>query len=168
MILAVVENGETTFGLLYDPMGDDWVSARKGQGAWSGGPARAPARLSTGDPGTDLGGVLGYLPVQLFPKPEQPAVAATAPLFRRTLSLRCSCHEYRMQAQGHANFGLNAMLNVWDHAAGVLCLEEAGGTARMLDGSPYRPALRQGRLLTAATEPLWDRLAEVYAAHATA
>ena len=26
----------------------------------------------------------------------------------------------------------------WDHAAGVLCLTEAGGVATRFDGAPYR------------------------------
>ena len=36
VILAVVENGRTVFGLLYDPVVDDWVAARAGHGAWFG------------------------------------------------------------------------------------------------------------------------------------
>lgn len=96
VILAVVERGETTFGLLYDPVGDDWISARRGEGAWYAGPSRAPLRLDVGRPGADPAALLGYVQVHLFPKAEQPGVAATLPRFRRTLSLRCSCHEYRM------------------------------------------------------------------------
>ena len=31
---AVVSKGETVAGLIYDPMGNDWVIAEKGSGAW--------------------------------------------------------------------------------------------------------------------------------------
>ena len=34
VMAAVVRNGETIAGIIYDPMGDDWVVAEKGGGAW--------------------------------------------------------------------------------------------------------------------------------------
>lgn len=34
VMAAVVANGETVAGILYDPMGDDWVMAERGGGAW--------------------------------------------------------------------------------------------------------------------------------------
>ena len=48
----------------------------------------------------------------------------------------------------------------WDHAAGVLWLNEAGGRAARLDGSPYRPDQDGTGLLAAASPALWDRLAD--------
>jgi len=49
----------------------------------------------------------------------------------------------------------------WDHAAGVLFLNEAGGKAARPDGSPYRVDewARPG-LLGAASPKLWDDMAE--------
>ncbi len=34
VIIAVVEDRRTVFGLLYDPSHDDWIMAHEGQGAW--------------------------------------------------------------------------------------------------------------------------------------
>lgn len=161
VILAVVEEGETMFGLLYDPMGDDWVIAAKGQGAWFGREGHAPVRLSVSDV-TKRAGSFGFLGLYLFNQDEQAQIAVTLPEFRRTMTLRCSCHEYRMIAQGRVDFVLNGMLNVWDHAAGVLALQEAGGVARLLDGRAYAPSLRTGYLLTACTEEIWAELAELW------
>ncbi|MEM0946351.1 MAG: inositol monophosphatase [Pseudomonadota bacterium] len=163
VILSVVEDGETVFGLLYDPSGDDWIVAYRGGGAWFVRPDRDAIPLSVSRPGTDLGTSFGFVGLYLYNKPGQAKIAETLPRFRRTVSLRCSCHEYRLLAQGRSDFMLNGMLNVWDHAAGVLALEEAGGVARLLDGRPYAPAMREGLLLNAASEPLWDRLAETWA-----
>lgn len=162
VILSVIEDGQTIFGLLYDPTGDDWVMARRGEGAWLERPGTAPIRLAVSRPDGDLGKSFGFAGMYLFDKPGQALVAETLPRFRRTQSLRCSCHEYRMAVQGRADFMLNGMLNVWDHAAGVLALEEAGGVARLLDGRDYAPALRDGYLLSAATEPLWNQLADLW------
>ena len=162
VILSVIEDGETVFGLLYDPTGDDWVVARRGGGAWFEREGSAPVRLTASEPGSDLAASFGFVGMYLYDKPGQALVAQTLPRFRRTVSLRCSCHEYRMITQGRSDFMLNGMLNVWDHAAGVLALEEAGGVSRLLDGRDYAPAMREGFLLNAATEPMWARLAELW------
>ena len=51
----------------------------------------------------------------------------------------------------------------WDHAAGALWLEEAGGKVARPDGTPYRVDEwdRKG-LLGAASPRLWDDLADLY------
>ena len=162
VILAVVEDGETVFGLLYDPIYDDWIKTTKGGGTWFCRPRRPPVRLHVGhDPGS-LEASFGFVALYLYPEEQRPALAATLARFRRTGWLRCSCHEYRTLAQGHADFALNGMLNAWDHAAGVLAVQEAGGVARLLDGRDYSPGLRQGRLMLAKTPRLWDALAETF------
>ena len=46
----------------------------------------------------------------------------------------------------------------WDHVPGVLIFREAGGAARRVDGSAYRPGDRVAGLLSAANETLWARL----------
>lgn len=163
VILAVVEDGETILGLLYDPSGDDWIVARKGDGAWYDGVNRTAERLAASAAPPRLDETMGFVGLYLYGKADQARIAATLPEFRRTYSLRCSCHEYRMMAQGRADFVLNGMLNPWDHAAGVLALEEAGGVARLLDGTPYRPTMTDGLLLTAGNAALWDRLADLWA-----
>lgn len=162
VILAVVEDGQTVFGLLYDPSYDDWIMARKGEGAFfcrADGTRRA---LALPQPPDALSDTFGFVGLYLFNRDRQAELAATLPLFRRTMTLRCSCHEYRMLAQGASQFCLNGMLNVWDHAAGVLIYQEAGGIARLLDGRPYNPAMKKGHLLTASSERLWEELAGIF------
>ena len=105
----------------------------------------------------------GYLHLHLMPKEVQPQVAATLPRFGRTLMLRCSCHEYRTLAQGGMEFVLSGILNPWDHAAGVLVAQKAGGHAAMLDGREYNAGITEGYLLTASSKAAWDKVAEVYA-----
>ena len=159
VIVAVLEAGETVWGLLYDPSFDDWIEAHRGGGAWY---VRGTTRRRLTLPGTDapfdrLRGNVGFY---MFPPEDRAGLASTTHLFRRATSLGASLHEYRALVQGHTDFCLNGMLNVWDHAAGVLALREAGGVARLLDGRDYVPAMREGRLLTARTEGLWQALAD--------
>lgn len=163
VILAVIEDGETVFGLLYDPSFDDWIMAVRGEGAFYCTADGVQRQLQLEAPPSELSDCFGFVGLYLFSHERQVELATTLPKFRRTLSLRCSCHEYRLLAQGASQFCLNGMLNVWDHAAGVLIYQEAGGVARLLDGRPYNPAMRKGHLLTAASERLWEQLAEVFA-----
>ena len=161
VIVAVIEEGEIVWGLLYDPSFDDWIAAHRGGGTWFHRQGRA-RRLETDQGDAPFDRLRGNLGAYLYPQPLQPALAATAPLFRRASSLGASLHEYRQIALGGSDFCLNGMLNVWDHAAGVLILQEAGSVSRLLDGRPYHPTMREGRLLNARSEPLWDRLAETF------
>ncbi|MEM7471184.1 MAG: inositol monophosphatase [Pseudomonadota bacterium] len=162
VILAVVEDGKTIFGMLYDPSFDDWIMASRGQGAFFCKADGSQTQLVLPAPPDELSDCMGFVGLYLFSKDRQAELAATLPRFRRTMTLRCSCHEYRMLTQGNSQFCLNGMLNVWDHAAGVLIYEEAGGIARLLDGRSYDPAMRKGHLLTAASERLWEQLAELF------
>ncbi len=162
VILAVIEDGQCIFGLLYDPSYDDWIMATKGEGAFFCRPDGTKRALQLAPPPDKLSDCFGFVGLYLFGKERQAQLAAALPSFRRSMTLRCSCHEYRMLAQGASQFCLNGMLNVWDHAAGVLIYQEAGGVARLLDGRNYDPVMRKGHLLTAASEPLWEELSELF------
>ncbi|MEO5621113.1 MAG: inositol monophosphatase [Cypionkella sp.] len=164
VIAAVAEAGRLDYGLLYDPMNDDWIEAS------AGGPARlvradgSTQTLRT-SPERDPARMFGYVPLVHYP-PEQRRAAALAGLgYRRITSLMCSCHEYRMLAQGHVDFVLTGQQPFpWDHAAAVLITRAAGGVARFLDGGDYDLGREKGVLLLASSEATWAQVAETYAA----
>jgi fructose-1,6-bisphosphatase/inositol monophosphatase family enzyme len=52
----------------------------------------------------------------------------------------CAGADYPAIVTGIRDFTLYWRTLPWDHAPGVLFIREAGGAARRLDGSPYRPA----------------------------
>ena len=162
VILAVTERGRTIFGLLYDPVMDDWIWARAGGGTWIQRPGAEPVRLTV-DGSPDLENATGFVPLFLFPYETRMALAGAIPGFRRIWSVRCSCHEYRLMAQGHADFCLSGSLNPWDHAAGALAVEEAGGAVGLLDGRDYSVALTEGgHLVTAKSAATLDRIRAVF------
>lgn len=156
-IIAVTRRGETIFGLLYDPVMEDWIAAEKGSGAWSvtTGTKRT---LSCNQP---QDGLTGYIPFNMFSPEVKKNLFDVLPKFDRVASLRCSCHEYRMVSQGHVGFCIAASLKPWDHAAGALIIEEAGGIARLIDSTPYRPGIFKGTMLTAINDDVFGRVAEV-------
>lgn len=156
-ILAVVENGETVFGLIYDPVTDHWIAAERGAGCWEGH-ARAPIWQSPIAPGHS-----GFVPTYLFEQQIQERLYPQLAKFERVTALRCSAHEYRLVAQRSMAFCLAASLKPWDHAAGALIVEESGGVARLLGGQPYRPGIYEGQLLTAIDAAHFDAARDVLA-----
>ena len=161
VILAVAEEGETVWGLLYDPSFDDWIVAHRGQGAWFRRGGRA-TKLAVSHEDTPMDRLRGNVGEYMYPQADRTGLAATIPRVRRSASLGASVHEYRLMALGGSDFVLNAGLNCWDHAAGVLILREAGGVARLLDRRDYAPTMQAGRLLNARTEAMWVALAEMF------
>src|SRR5690606_5691111 len=73
----------------------------------------------------------------------------------------CAAEQYPRLALGVNDVSIFERTLAWDHAAGVLWLNEAGGRAARPDGSPYRVDEwdRKG-LIGAASPALWDQLAE--------
>jgi fructose-1,6-bisphosphatase/inositol monophosphatase family enzyme len=161
VIVAVAMEGRTLFGLLYDPVLDDWVLARRGGGAWFCRAGEAPVRLAA-SAAAEADAMAGFAAPFLFDPPQRRGVAEAMLRFRRASSLRCACHEYRLIAQGRAEFMVNAQVKPWDHAAGVLAVEEAGGWAGMLDGRPYDARVSDGRLLVAGSRASGAVLRETF------
>lgn len=159
VILAVAEGGLPVFGMLYDPVMDDWIEADTDGTRFVASDGRqAPLTTSAQ---TLPERMTGYVPAGLFNAAQRTALATALGDVRRVHSLRCSCHEYRMLAQGHAEFCLSGPTpHPWDHAAGVLAVQGAGGVARFLDGAPYDTARERGLLLSASSETVWRDIAQ--------
>lgn len=70
---------------------------------------------------------------------------------------RCSAYAYSDLAQGLIDFVVQYQMTPWDHAAGQLIVEEAGGRFGFLPGGEaYTPIMREGRpLLATACRDSW-------------
>ena len=157
VMLAVVANGETVAGLIHDPLGRDCMMAVKGcgsrlrhaDGRETGVRAAAPAPLSE---------MTGSASWQYFPEPDRSKLARNHAKALSQIAYRCSAHEYRLIASGHAHFVVYNKLMPWDHLAGSLIHMEAGGHVARLDGSAYRPEHLDGGLLVAPDRESWAEL----------
>lgn len=162
VILAITVFGRPIFGLLYDPVVDDWIigdAARQTKLIRDGGQSQA---LDVSN-GGDVSEMTGFIHFYLLPKEKQAQMGLLLSNIGRSWSLRCSCHEYRLIAQGRADFVISGTLNPWDHAAGVLAVEQAGGVVRMLDGRDYNAGIETGYLLAAPSEESWEQLCRAFA-----
>jgi len=161
-ILSVLERGVPVWGLLYDPVFDDWVVARRGGGAWFARPEEEPRRLTFA--GEADAAAVTFMGLELFETAVRPGVAAAMASARRTVSLRCSCHEYRTLLTGGAASIVAAASQPWDHAAGLLAVAEAGGVARRASGGAPTPARESGPLLVARSTGEMAALIDRYGA----
>jgi fructose-1,6-bisphosphatase/inositol monophosphatase family enzyme len=154
---SVVSGGETVAGIIYDPMGDDWIMAEKGGGAWLRRSNGEAVRLQVAAP-LPLDEMVGMASVAYMPRESRPQVLQNTDKLRLLSNFRCAGHEYRTFASGHGQFVCYNKLMPWDHLAGVLISQEAGAFAARLDGQPYLPSHVDGGLLVAINRDAWDEL----------
>ncbi|WP_176440302.1 inositol monophosphatase family protein [Boseongicola aestuarii] len=165
VILSISHNGETVWGMIYDPLGDDWAIATRGQGARLAKADGTETRLQYSQAGAPKAAMAtGYVHSYLFHGDERQRLFSRLADFHKTDALRCSAHEYRLLSRGIVDFCVSPVLNPWDHAAGCLIVEEAGGIARLLTGEPYRPTQREGRLIVATSEDCWQMVRDTITA----
>lgn len=158
VMLAATRRGETVLGLIHDPVHGATLIAERGGGARDCAPdgGETPLRAAAPDAFEDM---TGCIENALGDRELRARLFGQFAIFGRCANLLCSAHDYRLLANGAAAFALNSSLKPWDHAAGALIFAEAGGKSALLDsGAPYAPTLSAGRLLSAATPELWDRL----------
>lgn len=154
---AVVSKGEVIAGIIYDPMGDDWVMAEKGGGAWLRRPNGEAVQLHVAKP-LPLAEMVGMASVAFMPAEVRPTILQNTAKVRLLSNFRCAGHEYRTFVSGHAQFLSYNKLMPWDHLAGTLIAQEAGAFVARLDGQPYLPRHVDGGLLAAVDRASWDML----------
>lgn len=151
IIVALADAGRAVAGWIYDPVKDRFCHARAGEGAFVNG-TRIAARTTGKDmPVTAVS--------RIFLTPEQSAMvdAKLAPHYTLVDIPRCAAEQYPRLALGENDVSSFKRTYAWDHAAGVLWLNEAGGKAARLDGSEYRVDEHGKPGLVGASSPaIWD------------
>ncbi|WP_420830011.1 inositol monophosphatase family protein [Croceicoccus hydrothermalis] len=154
IIVALAEHGETVAGWIYDPLKDRLCHARRGGGAFIG-EERIAARSTGEDP------PVAAISVMFMDEAQRHAVKRhIAPHYTLTDIPRCAAEQYPRLALGTNDVSVFERTLAWDHAAGVLWLNEAGGMAARLDGSAYRVDDRRTGMIGAASPAMFDALAE--------
>ncbi len=146
VMAAAVMDGVVVAGAIHDPVGDDTAVALRGEGAWIVAPGGARQRLSVADP-VPPAEMTGAISWRFMQEPVRSAVTRNMVHLASVSDYRCAAHEYRMLAAGHCHYLVFNKLMPWDHLAGWLLHQEAGGFAARLDGTPYTPATLTGGLI---------------------
>ncbi|MGF9691485.1 inositol monophosphatase [Rhizobium sp. 0TCS1.26] len=157
VMASVVYKGETVAGIIYDPMGDDWVMAEKGSGAFLRRPDGDTQRVAVAG-AKPLEAMIGMASVGYFFGEQRQQILSNLAKVRMFACYRSAAQEYRTVAGGHVDFALYNKLMPWDHLAGTLIVQEAGGHVARFDGSAYRPTDVDGGLLVATDPDSWQVL----------
>lgn len=159
IIVALADGGETQAGWIYDCLSGRFCATARGQGAYIDGD-RIAARTSGETPP-----VAAISLIFMDPAERQAIKAHIAPHYRMVDIPRCAAEQYPRLALGQNDLSIFQRTLAWDHAAGVLWLNEAGGKAARPDGSAYRVDEHERPGLIGAASPiLWDEMAARLAA----
>ncbi len=151
IIVALADAGKAVAGWLYDPVKDRLCHAKAGEGAFVNSERIAAKTTGQSQPVTAVS--------RMFLTDEQAAMvdAKLAPHYTLVDIPRCAAEQYPRLALGENDVSSFKRTFAWDHAAGVLWLNEAGGKAARLDGSQYRVDEHGKPGLVGASSPaIWD------------
>lgn len=155
VMAGIVSKGQTVAGLIYDPVGRDWHKGLKGHGAWGESVNGRTRDLRVAKPDV-LSEMTGLSSWYLMPEPQRSRTVANLAKTKACFNYRCAAYEYRLIAEGLVHFTLHYKLMPWDHAAGVLIHQEAGGFSALLDGTPYDATQHEGGIISAPDRATYD------------
>ena len=151
VLVSLQRAGITTVSWIWQPATRHMYIAERGSGATRNG---TTVRCAT--PPAAAAQLRGAVLRRFFDAPARARVERNTGLFAAVTAGRmCTGFEYPDIAEGVQHFALFGRTLPWDHAAGALLIEEAGGAVHRLDGRVYRPSDPGTGLLAAADEATW-------------
>lgn len=151
IIIAQASGGECQSGWIYDCLSGRFCHAHRGTGAFLNGELIRARNTGENPPVAAIS--------RIFLTDVQRAMVDNrlAPHYRLVDIPRCAAEQYPRLALGENDISSFKRTLPWDHAAGVLWLNEAGGKAARLDGSSYRVDEHDRPGLIGASSPaIWD------------
>ena len=150
--IAYMIDHKPAIGVVYNPVSDECFGAARGGGAWLNGEALpfrpAASELRRAVAGVDFKRISFHLGDEL----------AVRPPYYSQRNFGSSALEWCYLAAGRLDVYLHGGQKLWDYAAGLLILEEAGGASAALDGSDILagPALSRGVVAAASPQLFSD------------
>jgi myo-inositol-1(or 4)-monophosphatase len=154
--LALERNGELLVGGVLDPIRNECFTAAAGQGALLNG---RPIRASGVAALSDALAIVGFPPKV---KPDSPDLLVFLQAIFHCQAVRRSgstALNLAYLAAGRYDVFWNFSANIWDVAAGILLVREAGGAICAPNGGQF--SLEQKPFLAAANPAILDQLREI-------
>jgi fructose-1,6-bisphosphatase/inositol monophosphatase family enzyme len=153
IMVALVDGGTTLAGWILDPLTGRLCHAMLGGGSHIDG-ERVQARESGGDL------PIAALAVYFMAEEERADIQRRSQSSFTLVDIpRCAAEQYPRLVLGQNDVSVFARTLPWDHAAGTLFVNEAGGCCQRIDGTPYVVGdLRRG-LMGASSPRLWEKAA---------
>lgn len=155
IMVALVDDGEILAGWIFDPIRQRMCHGALGKGAFVNEVATTARPSGAALP---IAALATY-----FMTPEQRAEMKNKSegKFETVEIPRCAAEQYPRIVLGENDLTVFERSLPWDHAAGAIFLNEAGGRLSRTDGTPYRVGDDRRGLLGAASPQLWDEAARI-------
>ena len=158
--LALIRDGESVMGIVYDPTRDESFIAQKGEGAHLNAVPLRSKRLDVG-----LHQAVALLDYKRLRADLRETIMRQPP-FSSQRNLGSCALEWGWMAAGRSNICLHGGQYLWDYAAGCLILAEAGGRSCTLHGDPvFEPSLKPRSVILALDTKLFDEWRSWLAEH---
>lgn len=145
--LGLIVDGAMALGVIYDPVRDECFSATRGGGArLNGEPLRTPVLE------LPLKRCVALIDFKRLSPHMRTQLCERAP-YSSQRNLGSCALEWGWLAAGRGPLYLHGGQKLWDIAAGVLILDEAGGGSRTLDGDPVFVPRLEPRSVVASPDP---------------
>ena len=153
-IIALVKGGEVIQGWIYDIPNDRLAMAEQGSGV-----ELKSSRVHYPQMTQSLNETRGFISRKFLPEKLKAELASVLEQeFGNIETYLCCAHEYLDILAGEAKFSLYSRIRPWDHLAGAMMMEEAGGYVRKWDRSLYRPGDEQGGVICAPNQKIWNNI----------
>ncbi len=126
--LALFQDGQVILSLSYDPTRDEMFTAEKGKGAWLNG-----QRLQCSGKDYTLARSIALVDFKRLPMSLVTSLTQDKP-YASQRNLGSCVLEWAWMASSRGQLYLHGGMKLWDMAAGMLLLQEAGGYACNLQG----------------------------------
>ncbi|HEY6095127.1 MAG TPA: inositol monophosphatase family protein [Gallionellaceae bacterium] len=149
--VALIRNGISTLGVVYDPVADEAFAAERGRGAFLNG-----IRLMRRGVARNLSEALANVDLKRLDS-KLAAKLASHPPFASQRNFGASTLDWCYTAAGRYDVYLHGGQKLWDYAAGMLILRESGGQACCIDNDDFTQAnIWQRSVIAAREQKLFD------------
>ena len=150
IMVCLLLSGITIGAWILNPLEGTLISAEKGGGAFEGS-----ERMVVESSSLPLDRVRGVVRTTYLPDSLRHSAEAASGTFMSLGSARCAGCNYPSFAKNELQFLFYYRTLIWDHAPGILIVQEAGGFVRRLDGTEYTPVDDRKGLLCASNGEMW-------------
>ena len=153
VMVALVRNGVCVAGWIYDVLQDSMTHAFLGEGTYIDN-----VRHYMPDSEKSFEEMVVHLSPKFFPSDIKAEMKEKSAKLDNVYTIGCSAHEYMNVTKGISDSIVYCRLMPWDHLAGSLIVQEAGGVVSKWDNIPYRPQDLYDGLIVARNEDGWQKV----------
>ncbi len=152
LMVALIRNRETVASWILEPVAKQLSVSEKGSGSWINN-----QQITVSQDSPDLKEMEGVVLRRFLPQELVTHIDEVEGRFAKlSAGSKCAGFDYPSVASGLMDFVLYWRTLPWDHAGGVLFLEEAGGYAARPDGTRFQISnYEELGLLVAQNEATW-------------